>query len=85
MWLVCYKTLSVAWIWGHIKPKEGGLLLGRACHELSLVWCQWMAGPVNMYNTDLGYRANGAVPGSSPGKSGLKAYRPYPVGKGLTR
>ena len=29
-------------------------------------------------------RANGAVPGSIPGKSGFKAYRLYPAGVGLT-
>ena len=33
-------------------PKDAGLLLGRACRELGLVWCRWMAGPVN---TDIGY------------------------------
>ena len=40
-------------IWGLTKPKDAGLLLGRACQELGLVWCQKMAGPVNAYNTDL--------------------------------
>ena len=30
------------------------------------------------------HRANDAGPGSSPGKSGFKAYRLYPVGIGLT-
>ena len=70
-------------IWGCTKPKDAGLLLGRACRELGLVWCQWMAGPVKCV-AQTSARANGAGPGSSPGKSGFKAYRLYPVGIGLT-
>ena len=65
------------------KPKDAGLLLGRACQELGLVWCQWMAGPVKRV-AQTSARANGAGPGSSPGKSGFKAYRQHPVGIGLT-
>ena len=53
MWLVRYRTLSGAWILDRIKPKDAGLLLGMACLELGFVWCQWMTGPVNAYNTDL--------------------------------
>ena len=34
--------------------------------------------------TQTSARANGADPGSSPGKRGIKAYRLYPVGIGLT-
>ena len=67
-------------IWGCTKPKDAGLLLGRAYRDLGLVWCQWMAGTVNVTLA----RANGAGPGLIPSKSGIKAYRLYPMGIGPT-
>ena len=56
-------------IWVRTKPKDAGLLWGRACLELGLVWCQWMAGPVKRVAQTLA-RANGTGLASSPSKSG---------------
>jgi hypothetical protein len=77
------EPCSKAWIRGCIKPKDAGMLSYPVLVTSPPVCGDKTTPTRNDCIAWLGLIVGGVL-GSSPGKSGFKAYRLYPVGTGLT-
>ena len=73
-----------AQIWGRIKPKDTGTPREPGLVNHPRLVCLGDQTCPTQHQQCSSVRVDCVGPGSSPGKSGLKAYRLYPVGIGLT-